>query len=73
MVNLLQNVSSEALEHDVTVTLKSASLEALEVDLGRMSLFDFVVDKQVEVPASESDNDADNDSEEGLSIGGTNW
>jgi hypothetical protein len=31
-----------------------------------MSLYDSVVDKQAKVPVSKSDNDADNDSEEGL-------
>jgi hypothetical protein len=63
MVNLLQNVSSEAVEHDATVTLKSASPETLEVDLGKMSLYDSVVNKQADVPVSESDTDADTDSE----------
>jgi hypothetical protein len=66
MVNLLQNVSSEAVEHDATVTLKSASPEALEVDLGKMSLYDSVVNKHADVPVSESDTDVDNDSEEGF-------
>jgi hypothetical protein len=66
VVNLLQNVSSEAVEHDATVTLKSASPETLEVDLGKMSLYDSVVNKQADVPVSESDTDADTDSEEGL-------
>jgi hypothetical protein len=66
MVNLLQNVSSEVVEHDATVTLKSASPETLEVDLGKMSLYDSVVNKQANVPVSESDTDADDDSEEGL-------
>jgi predicted aspartyl protease len=45
MVNLLQNVSSEAVEHDATVAMKSASPEALEVDLGKMSLYDSDVKK----------------------------
>jgi hypothetical protein len=68
MVNLLQNVSSEAVEHDATVTLKSASPETLEVDLGKMSLYDSVVNKQANVSVSESDTDADDDSEEGLQL-----
>jgi hypothetical protein len=58
-------VSSEALEQDATATLKSASLETLKVELGKMSLYDFVVNKQANVPVSESDTDADDDSEEG--------
>jgi hypothetical protein len=66
MVNLLQNVSLEAVEHDATVTLKSASPETLEVDLGKMPLYDSVVNKQVDVPVLESDTDADTDNEEGL-------
>ncbi len=63
MVNLLQNVSSKAMEHDATVTLKSASPKALEVDLGKMSFYDSVVNKHADVPVSKSDTDADNDSE----------
>jgi hypothetical protein len=51
------------VEHDATVTLKSASPETLEVDLGKMSLYDSVVNKQADVPVSESDTDADTDSE----------
>jgi len=43
MVNLLQNVSSKALERNVAVTLESASSETLEVDLEKMSLCDPVV------------------------------
>ncbi len=66
MVNLLQNVSSEAVEHDATVTLKSASPETLDVDLGKMSLYDSVVNKLANVLVSEFDTDADTDSEEGL-------
>jgi len=66
MVNLLQNVNSETLEHEAAVTIKSASSEALEVDLGKMSLYDFVMDEQVRVPKSESDTNANDDNEEGL-------
>ncbi|CAK9877976.1 unnamed protein product [Sphagnum jensenii] len=66
MVNLLQNVNSEALEHDATAASKSTSSETLEVDLGKMSLYDSVVNEQVNVSKSESDTDADDDSEEGL-------
>jgi predicted aspartyl protease len=66
MVNLLQKMSPKTLEHDVAVTLKSASSETLEVDLGKMSLYDSVVNKQADVPVSESDTDADDDGEEGL-------
>ncbi|CAK9253747.1 unnamed protein product [Sphagnum jensenii] len=66
MVNLLQNVNSEALEHDAAVTSKSASSETLEVDLGKMSLYDSVVNEQVNVLKLESNTDADDDSEEGL-------
>ncbi len=66
VVNLLQNVSSEAVEHDATVAMKSASPEALEVDLGKMSLYDSDVNKQADVLVSEFDTDADTDSEEGL-------
>ncbi len=66
MVNLLQNVNSEPLEHDVAVTLKSASSETLEVDIRKMSLYDSVVNEQVNVPKSESDTDANDDNEEGL-------
>jgi hypothetical protein len=54
------------MEHDAIVTMKSASPEALEVDLGKMSLYDSVVNKQADVPVSEFDTDADIDSEEGL-------
>ncbi len=68
MVNLLQNVNSEALEHDAAVTSKSASSETLEVDLGKMSLYDSVVNEQVNVPKSKSDTDADDDGEEGLQL-----
>ncbi len=66
MVNLLQNVNSKALEHDAAVASKSASSETLEVDLGKMSLYDSVVNEQENVPKSESDTDADGDGEEGL-------
>jgi hypothetical protein len=66
MVNLLQNVNSETLEHEAAVTVKSTSSEALEVDLGKMLLYDSVMDEQVKVPKSESDTDADDDSEEAL-------
>ncbi|CAM6002622.1 unnamed protein product [Sphagnum balticum] len=66
MVNLLQNVNSETLEHEVAVIVKSTSSEALEVDLGKMLLYDSVMDEQVKVPKSESDTDADDDSEEAL-------
>ncbi len=66
MVNLLQNVNSEALEHDDAVASKSASSETLEVDLGKMSLYDFVVNEQMNVPKLESDTDADDEGEEGL-------
>ncbi len=66
MVNLLQNVNSEALEHDAVVALKSASFETLEVDLGKMSLYDSIVNEQVNVPKSESDTDADDDGGKGL-------
>ncbi len=66
MVNLLQNVNSEALEHDAVVALKSASSETLEVDLGKMSLYDSIVNEQVNVPKSESDTDADDDGGKGL-------
>jgi predicted aspartyl protease len=45
MVNLLQNVNSETLEHEATVTVKSASSKVLEVDLRKMLLYDFVMDE----------------------------
>jgi hypothetical protein len=54
------------MEHDATITLKSASSETLDVDLGNMSLYDSVVNKQADVPVSKSDTNADTDSEEGL-------
>ncbi|CAK9232766.1 unnamed protein product [Sphagnum troendelagicum] len=41
----LPNVNSEALEHDATVASKSASSETLEVDIGKMSLYDSVVNE----------------------------
>ncbi|CAK9856367.1 unnamed protein product [Sphagnum jensenii] len=66
MVNLLQNVNSETLEHEAAVTVKSASSEALEMDLRKMLLYDSVMDEEVKVPKSESDTDADDDSEEAL-------
>jgi hypothetical protein len=59
-------VSSEALGRDAAVTLKSASSKALEVELGKMSLHDPVVNKQANMSMSESDTDADDASEEGL-------
>jgi hypothetical protein len=63
VVNLLQNVSLEAVEHDAIVTMKRASPETLEVDLGKMSLYDSVVNTQADVPVSEFDTDADTNSE----------
>ncbi|CAK9200261.1 unnamed protein product [Sphagnum troendelagicum] len=63
MVNLRQNVSSEALERDVAVTLESASSETLEVDLEKMSLCDPVVTGQTNAPVSDSDTNADDDSD----------
>jgi predicted aspartyl protease len=66
MVNLLHNVSSEALEHDVAVTSKSASLETLKVEFGKMSLYDSVANEQANISVSKSNTDADDDSEEGL-------
>jgi predicted aspartyl protease len=66
VVNLLQNVSSEAVEHDVVVTLKHVSPETLEVNLGKMSLCDSVVNEQTNMPMSESDTDTGDDSEEDL-------
>ncbi|CAK9196543.1 unnamed protein product [Sphagnum troendelagicum] len=66
MVNLLQNVSSEALERDVAVTLESASSETLEVDLEKMSLCDPVVTEQTNAPVLDSDTYADGDSDGGL-------
>jgi hypothetical protein len=61
VVNLLQNVSSETVERDVAVTLESASSEILEVDLEKMSLCE-----PTNVPMSNSDIDADDDSDGGL-------
>jgi hypothetical protein len=66
MVNLLQNVSSEALEHDAAITLESASSATLEMDLGKTSLCDSIVTGQTNVLVSDSDTDADDDSKEGL-------
>ncbi len=66
MVNLLQNVSSEALEHDVAVTLKNASPETLKMDLGKMPLCDYVVTRQTNVLVSDSDTDTDDGNKEGL-------
>jgi hypothetical protein len=66
VVNLLQNVSLEAVEHDAAVTLKNVSPKTLEVDLGKMSLYDSVVNKHANVSMLESDTNADDDSEEGL-------
>jgi predicted aspartyl protease len=43
VVNLLQNVSSEALKCDAAITLDSASSETLAVDLGKVLLCDPVV------------------------------
>ncbi len=59
-------MSSEALRHDATVTLKNASLETLEVDLGKMSLCDSVVIGQTNVLVSNFDTNTDDDREERL-------
>jgi hypothetical protein len=63
VVNLLQNVSSEALKCDAAITLESASSETLAVDLGKVSLCDPVVTKQTNALMSDSNTDADDDSE----------
>jgi hypothetical protein len=68
MVNLLQNVSSEALKCDPAITLESASSETLAVDLGKVSLCDPVVTEQTNALMSDSDTDADDDSEGGLQL-----
>ncbi len=61
VVNLLQNVSSETMEHDAVVTLESASSEILEVDLKKMSLCDPVETEPTSVPVSYSDTNDDSD------------
>ncbi|CAM6058460.1 unnamed protein product [Sphagnum tenellum] len=66
MENQLQNVNSGTLEHGAAVTVKGASSEALDVDLGKVLLYDSVEDEQVNVSKSESDTDADDHSEEEL-------
>jgi hypothetical protein len=68
MVNLLQNVSSEALKCDAVITLDSASSETLAVDLGKVSLCDPIVTKQTNALMSDSNTDADDDSEGGLQL-----
>ncbi len=65
VVNLLQNVDSGAVKHNATVTLKSASPEVLEMNLGKLSLSDSIVGTQISVLVSESDIDTDVVSEEG--------
>jgi len=66
MVNLLQNVSSEALGRNVAVTLESALSETLEVDLEKMSLCDPVVTEQMNAPVSDFNTDVDDHSDGGL-------
>jgi hypothetical protein len=61
VVNLLQNVSSETMEHDAAVTLESASSEILEVDREKMPLCE-----PTNVPVSNSDTNADDDNDGGL-------
>ncbi len=61
VVNLLQNVSSETMEHDAAVTLESASSEILEVDLEKMTLCG-----PTNMPVSDFDTDADDDGDGGL-------
>jgi hypothetical protein len=68
MVNLLQNVSSEVQEHDAVDTSKSASFETLKVEFGKMSLYDFVENEQTNASVSESDTNADDDSDEGIQL-----
>jgi hypothetical protein len=66
MVNLLQNVSSETMEHDAAITLESASSEILEVDLKRMSLCDPVETEPTNVSMSDFNTDANDDTNRGL-------
>ncbi len=62
-------MSSQVLEHDVAVTLEGASPdEALEVDLGNMSLYDHIVTEQTNTLVSDSNTDADDDGEGGLQL-----
>jgi hypothetical protein len=68
VVNLLQNVSSEALKCDAAITLENASSETLAVDLGKVSLCDPVVTKQMNALMSDLNTDADDDSEGGLQL-----
>ncbi|CAK9249719.1 unnamed protein product [Sphagnum jensenii] len=67
MVNLLQNVNSEAMERDATITLESASSRTLKVDLEKMSLCDPVATEQTNAPMSDSDTNADDDNDGGFS------
>jgi hypothetical protein len=66
MVNLLYNVSSEVQERDAVNNPKSAPPETLEVEFGKMSLYDYVENEQTNTSVLESDIDADDDSDEGI-------
>ncbi len=61
VVNLLQNVSSETMERNATVSLESASSEILEVDLERMTLCE-----PTNMPVSDSDTNTDDDTDREL-------
>jgi hypothetical protein len=63
VVNLLQNVSPEAVEHDAAITLKNVSPEALEVNPGKTSLCDSLATEQTNMPMSKSDTNTSDDSE----------
>jgi predicted aspartyl protease len=66
MVNLLQSVSSKVQERDAANTSKSAPPETLKVEFGKMSLYDSVENEQMSMSVSESDTNADDDSDEGI-------
>jgi hypothetical protein len=61
-------VSSEALKHEAADTFKSAPSTALEGELGRLSLCEFVVNEQTSVLVSGSDTDTGDESEEGVQL-----
>jgi hypothetical protein len=69
MVNLMQKMSSEALERDTYTALESTPPNGdLDVDFGNLLLCDPIVTGQTNTLVSDSDTDADDDGEGGLQL-----
>jgi hypothetical protein len=69
MVNLMQKMSSEALERDTNIVLESTPPKGdLDVDFGNLSLCDPIVIGQTDKLVSDSNTDADDDGEGGLQL-----